>query len=85
MDLFQRFALGEIDAFETLVRQSQGDIYAWIVRIVRVLFLASEDSAYINAVELMVDGGATGAPWGVHVSKLNATCFWWRDLQCLPD
>ena len=35
MDLFQRFALGEIDAFETLVRQSQGDLYAWIVRIVR--------------------------------------------------
>jgi RNA polymerase sigma-70 factor, ECF subfamily len=35
MDLFQRFALGEIDAFETLVRQFQGDIYGWIVRIVR--------------------------------------------------
>jgi RNA polymerase sigma-70 factor (ECF subfamily) len=35
MDLFQRFALGEIDAFETLVRQFQGEIYAWIVRIVR--------------------------------------------------
>jgi RNA polymerase sigma-70 factor (ECF subfamily) len=35
MDLLQRFALGEIDAFETLVRQLQGDIYAWIVRIVR--------------------------------------------------
>ena len=35
MDLFQRFALGEIDAFEILVRQFQGDIYAWIVRIVR--------------------------------------------------
>ena len=35
MDLLRRFALGEIDAFETLVRQFQGDIYAWIVRIVR--------------------------------------------------
>jgi NAD(P)-dependent dehydrogenase (short-subunit alcohol dehydrogenase family) len=29
-----------------------------------VLFLASEDSSYINAIELMVDGGATGAPFG---------------------
>jgi RNA polymerase sigma-70 factor (ECF subfamily) len=35
MDLYRRFALGEIDAFETLVRQFQGEIYAWIVRIVR--------------------------------------------------
>jgi len=35
MDRLQRFALGEIDAFESLVREFQGDIYAWIVRIVR--------------------------------------------------
>ena len=35
MDLLQRFALGEIDAFETLVRRFQGEIYAWAVRIVR--------------------------------------------------
>src|SRR5208282_4025924 len=35
MDLLRRFALGEIEAFETLVRQFQGDIYAWTVRIVR--------------------------------------------------
>jgi len=35
MDLLQRFALGEIDAFEALTRQFQDEIYAWIVRIVR--------------------------------------------------
>ncbi|HXM62023.1 MAG TPA: sigma-70 family RNA polymerase sigma factor [Terriglobales bacterium] len=35
MDLLRRFALGEIDAFETLARQYQGEVYAWIVRIVR--------------------------------------------------
>ena len=35
MDLLQRFTLGEIDAFEALTRQFQGEIYAWIVRIVR--------------------------------------------------
>src|SRR5512142_3285040 len=35
MDLLERFAQGEIDAFETLVRQFQTETYGWIVRIVR--------------------------------------------------
>jgi RNA polymerase sigma-70 factor (ECF subfamily) len=35
MDLLQRFALGDIDAFETLARKHQGEIYGWIVSIVR--------------------------------------------------
>jgi RNA polymerase sigma-70 factor (ECF subfamily) len=35
MDLLERFVRGEIDAFESLVRQFQGEIYGWTVRIVR--------------------------------------------------
>jgi NAD(P)-dependent dehydrogenase (short-subunit alcohol dehydrogenase family) len=34
-----------------------------------VLFLASGDSSYINAVELMVDGGLTGAPFGAPILR----------------
>ena len=35
MDLLERFAAGDLDAFETVFRQSQGEVYGWIVRIVR--------------------------------------------------
>jgi RNA polymerase sigma-70 factor, ECF subfamily len=35
MELLQRFAAGDLDAFEALFRQHQKQVYAWIVRIVR--------------------------------------------------
>ncbi|MGB2624978.1 MAG: sigma-70 family RNA polymerase sigma factor [Candidatus Acidiferrum sp.] len=35
MDLLERFAAGDLDAFEVLFRQHQRAVYAWIVRIVR--------------------------------------------------
>src|SRR5271167_3154153 len=35
MELLQRFATGDPDAFESLFRQHQKAVYAWIVRIVR--------------------------------------------------
>jgi len=35
MELLERFAADDMDAFETLFRQFQRDVYRWIVRIVR--------------------------------------------------
>ena len=35
MDLLERFAAGNLDAFESLFRQYQCAVYRWIVRIVR--------------------------------------------------
>jgi RNA polymerase sigma-70 factor (ECF subfamily) len=35
MELLQRFAAGDPDAFESLFRRYQSDVYRWIVRIVR--------------------------------------------------
>lgn len=34
-DLLHRFSLGDVDAFEELFRLHQGEVYRWIVRIVR--------------------------------------------------
>ena len=35
MELLERFAQGELEAFETVFRQFQGEVFGWIVRIVR--------------------------------------------------
>ncbi len=35
VDVLEQFARGEADAFETLFRQYQGEVYGWVVRIVR--------------------------------------------------
>jgi RNA polymerase sigma factor (sigma-70 family) len=42
MELLERFARGDPDAFEALFRQFQGDVYGWIVRIVRNPALAED-------------------------------------------
>jgi RNA polymerase sigma factor (sigma-70 family) len=35
MEVLERFARGDLEAFESLFRQFQGEAYGWIVRIVR--------------------------------------------------
>jgi RNA polymerase sigma-70 factor (ECF subfamily) len=41
-DDLERFAAGDTDAFEMLFRQYQGEVYRWIVRIVRHPAVAEE-------------------------------------------
>lgn len=42
MELLERFAAGDLDAFEALFRQHQKAVYAWIVRIVRDTGIAED-------------------------------------------
>jgi len=35
LDLFKRFAAGDLEAFETVFRQYQREVYGWTIRIVR--------------------------------------------------
>lgn len=42
MELLERFTKGDLDAFETLFRQFQKEVFGWIVRIVRDPRIAEE-------------------------------------------
>jgi RNA polymerase sigma-70 factor (ECF subfamily) len=42
MELLERFAAGDLEAFEALFRAHQKEVYAWIVRIVRDSGLAED-------------------------------------------
>lgn len=42
MELLERFAAGDLDAFESLFRQYQGAVFHWILRIVRNSATAEE-------------------------------------------
>jgi RNA polymerase sigma-70 factor, ECF subfamily len=42
MDLLERFAAGDLEAFGVLFRQHQKQVYAWIVRIVRDTGIAED-------------------------------------------
>jgi RNA polymerase sigma factor (sigma-70 family) len=41
-DLERRFAAGDLDAFETLFRRHQSEVFGWIVRILRNTALAED-------------------------------------------
>jgi RNA polymerase sigma-70 factor, ECF subfamily len=65
MDLLRRFVEGDIDAFETIFRQSESDIYRWLLRMVR-------DPA--TAEDLLVE-----TFWRIYRSR--ATFDWTQSFQ----
>jgi RNA polymerase sigma-70 factor (ECF subfamily) len=42
MELLERFAAGDVEAFEALFRQHQCEVYRWIVRVVRDRAIAED-------------------------------------------
>jgi len=42
MELLRRFAAGDMDAFESLFRQYQREVYRWVARIVRDTAVAED-------------------------------------------
>ena len=62
-EIRKKFPTSSLPRFHLPVGASREDVAK------AVLFLASDDSSYINAVELMVDGGLTGAPFGAPILR----------------
>jgi len=69
MELLERFAQGEMDAFETLFREFQREVFAWIVRIVRDPN-AAEDLT-VEAFWRMYRAHARFDPWHKSRTKVS--------------
>ena len=67
MELLEHFALGELEGFEALFRQFQGEVYRWILRIVRDSGVAEdltvETSWRIYRARARFDPSRSFGPW----------------------
>jgi len=66
-ELLQQFACGDLEAFESLFRQFQGEVFRWIVRIVRDRGVAEdltlETFWRIHRAHARFDPGRSFAAW----------------------
>jgi RNA polymerase sigma-70 factor (ECF subfamily) len=73
MDLLKRFKQGEADAFETLFRQFQAEVYGWIVQIVRDPGIAEdltiETFLRIYKARARFDTEASFGPWAHRIAR----------------
>ena len=73
MELLKRFKQGDVDAFETLFRQFQAEVYGWIVQIVRDPTLAEdltiETFWRIHRARARFDDQASFGPWARTIAR----------------
>jgi len=75
-ELLQQFAHGDLEAFESLFRQFQGEVYGWIVRIVRDPGIAEDLTVEtfwrIHRAHARFDPGRSFAAWARRIATNTA-------------
>jgi len=96
MELLKRFQQGDVEAFETLFRQFQAEVYRWIVQIVRDPGVAEdltiETFWRIHKARARFDTEASFGAWARRIARNLAIDHirsrhreWERSEQCLSD
>lgn len=90
-EVLQQFARGDVDAFETLFRLHQGEVYRWILRIVRdpatAEDLVIETFWRIHRAHARFDAGRSFEAWARRIAT-NAALDYLRSARPeieLPD
>ncbi len=72
MELLERFARGDPEAFESLFRQFQVEVYTWVVRIVRDRWVAEDLTVEtfwrIHKAHARFDSTRSFAPWARRIA-----------------
>ena len=84
MELLERFARGDLEAFEGLFRQFQGEVYGWIVRIVRDRWVAEDLTVEtfwrVYKAHARFDPTRSFAPWARRIAT-NAALDYLKRLR----
>ena len=88
MELLERFAAGDVAAFEELFRAFQGSVYGWIVRIVRNPGAAEELTVEafwrMHRARSRFDPARPFAPWARRIATNVALDFLKSEPRTLP-
>ena len=81
MELLERFAAGDVDAFESLFREHQGEVYRWIMRIVRNT-AAAEDLTVETFWRMYRAHARFDLPKEIVAPGYGASLVTWRLIIC---